>query len=287
MSSSSDMHDAHCFRSQFHQDLFEEHVASKSVTPEISFDLQEDQYPEIQEQIANRGWRRLSKPRTKISKVLIQYFYANAVRTKEEIASKEVYPYQSYVKGVAVDFSAEKIKQVLRIKDNSPGAQTTFDTRQRDDQRLDEGIREICVPGARWKMSSSQPDQPIQLKRQDLTPLARGVEELIADNITITAEGVQGRGKLIFPSTIFRLCKEAGVPFREFRDTEFIPVDKPITARVMVRTRGRNINYQQHEEEEYQPEPMQQDENKAEHVNEDEQQHEQPHMHFEAPNADF
>ncbi|MED6127620.1 hypothetical protein PIB30_089775 [Stylosanthes scabra] len=273
MSSSSDMHDAHCFRSQFHQDLFEEHVASKSVTPEKSFDLQEDQ-------------------------------------TKEEIASKEVYPYQSYVRGVAVDFSAEKIKQVLRIRDNTPGAQTTFDTCQKDDQRLDE-------------VEDDQPDQPIQLKRQDLTPLARGwaefiihliiptgnksevivaravlihsiikgydvrVEELIADNIAITAEGVQGRSKLIFPSTIYRLCKEAGVSFREFRDTEFIPVEKPITARVMVRIRGRNINYQQHEEEEDQPKPMQQDENEAEHVYEDDNQEEKQDMHFEAPNVDF
>ncbi|MED6152115.1 hypothetical protein PIB30_088876 [Stylosanthes scabra] len=169
----------------------------------------------------------------------------------------------------------------------------------------------------RWKWSSSQLDQPIQLKRQDLTPLARGwaefiihsiipignkseitvaravlihsiikgddvrVEEIIADNIAIAAEGVQGRGKLIFPSTIYRLCKEAGVSFREFRGTEYIPIDKPITARVMVRTRGRNINYQQHEEKENQPEPMQQDEN------EDEQEHEQPHMHFETPNTEF
>ncbi|MED6200196.1 hypothetical protein PIB30_082764 [Stylosanthes scabra] len=149
MSSSSDIHDAHCFRSQFHQDLFEEHVASKFVTPEKSFDLQEDKYLEIQEHIANRGWRRLSKPRTKISKVLIQEFYANAVRTKEKIARKEVYPYQSYMRGVIVDFSTEKIKQVLRIRDNTPGAQTTFDTRQKDYQRLDEVIREICVPEAR------------------------------------------------------------------------------------------------------------------------------------------
>ncbi|MED6213197.1 hypothetical protein PIB30_090960 [Stylosanthes scabra] len=114
------------------------------------------------------------------------------------------------------------------------------------DQRLDEVIRDICMHGARWKMSTSQPDQPIQLKRQDLTPLARGwaefiihsiiptrnksettearadlihsiikghdvrVEELIADNIAIIAEAAQGRSKLSFPSTIFRLCKEAG-----------------------------------------------------------------------------
>ncbi|MED6148886.1 hypothetical protein PIB30_057247 [Stylosanthes scabra] len=158
-------------------------------------------------------------------------------------------------------------------------------------------------------MSSSQPDQPIQLKRQDLTQLARGwhefiihsiiptgnkseitvaravlihsiikrddvrVKELIADNIAIIAERVQGRGKLIFPSTIYRLCKEAEVPLREFRAGELILVDKLIIARVMVRTRGRNTNYNQNQqEEEEQPEPMQQDENEAE--NEDEQEHE-------------
>ncbi|MED6162811.1 hypothetical protein PIB30_074042 [Stylosanthes scabra] len=185
-----------------------------------------DEYPEIQEEIAKRGWRRLSKPRTKISKVLIQEFYANAVRTKEEVASGENYPYQSYVRGVTIDFSAANIRDTLRIRHLTPGAQTNFKTRQMEDQRLDEVIRDICVPGARWKMSSSQPDQPIQLRRQDLTPLARGwaefiihsiiptgnkseitvvkailfhsiikgedvrVEELISNNIAIVAEGV-------------------------------------------------------------------------------------------------
>ncbi|MED6115637.1 hypothetical protein PIB30_092591 [Stylosanthes scabra] len=186
MSSSSDMDDPHCFRSQFHQDLFEEHVPSKSITPKTSFDLQEDEYPEIQEQIAKRGWRRLSKPRTKISKVLIQEFYANAVRTKEEIASGEAYPYNSYVRGVTIDFSASIIREILRIRENTLGAETDFNTRQREDQRLDEVIRDICVPGARWKMSSSQPDQPIQLKRQDLTPLARGWAEFIIHSIIST-----------------------------------------------------------------------------------------------------
>ncbi|MED6151715.1 hypothetical protein PIB30_085028 [Stylosanthes scabra] len=109
------------------------------------------------------------------------------------------------------------------------GAETDFKTRQYEDQRLDEVIRDICMPGAQWKMSSSQPPHPIQLRRQDLTPVARGraefiihsmiptgnkseitvaravlihsiikghdvrVEELIADNIAVLAEGVQGR----------------------------------------------------------------------------------------------
>ncbi|MED6125103.1 hypothetical protein PIB30_065380 [Stylosanthes scabra] len=233
-SSSTARYDAHRFRSAYHQRQFEKHVTKKTVTPETNFELQEDQYPEIQEQIAKRGWKRLTNPRTKISNLLIQEFYANAVRTKEEIASGEAYPYQSYVR---------VIRETLRIPGNTPGAKTDFNTRQREDQKLDEVIREICVPGARWKMSSSQPDQPIQLKRRDLTPLARGCHEFIihsiiptgnnSNNVAIIAEGVQGRGKLIFPSTIYRLCKEAEVPLREFRGGELILVNKPITTRVM------------------------------------------------------
>ncbi|MED6174983.1 hypothetical protein PIB30_074159 [Stylosanthes scabra] len=206
-----------------------------------AFDLQEGQYPEIAEQIGLRGWRRLSKPRTKISKDLVHEFYSNAVRTEEELASREDYPYTSYVRGKEVDFSAAKIREVLRIRHMTLGAETDFKTRQMEDQRLDDVIREICMPGAQWKMSSNQPPHPIQLRRQNLTPVARGwaefiihsmiptgnkseinvaravlihsiikghdvrVEELIADNIAVLVEGVQGRSKLCFPSTIYRL----------------------------------------------------------------------------------
>ncbi|MED6189453.1 hypothetical protein PIB30_096135 [Stylosanthes scabra] len=116
-------------------------------------------------------------------------------------------------------------------------------------------------------MSSSQPPHPIQLRRQDLTLVARGwvefiihsmiptgnkseitvaravlihsiikghdvrVEELIHDNIAVLAEGVQGRSKLCFPSTIYRLCKEVGVPMGEFRNSKQIQIARPITAK--------------------------------------------------------
>ncbi|MED6199048.1 hypothetical protein PIB30_072307 [Stylosanthes scabra] len=72
---------------------------------------------------------------------------------------------QSYVRGVVVDFSSTKIREVLRIRKNTPGAETDFITRQTSDQRLDEVLQELCVPGARWKLSTSTPVQPIQLKR--------------------------------------------------------------------------------------------------------------------------
>ncbi|MED6177179.1 hypothetical protein PIB30_095551 [Stylosanthes scabra] len=281
-SSSTARYDAHRFRLAYHQKQFEKHVAKKTVTLETNFELQKDQYPEIQEQIAKRGWKRLTNPRTKISNLLIQEFYANAVRTKKEIASGEAYRYQSYVRGVNIDFSAANIREILRIRDNTPGAETDFNIRQREDQKLDEVIREICVPGNKSEITVARAVLIHSIIKGDDVR----TEELIADNIPIIAEGVQGSGKLIFPSTIYRLCKEAEVPLREFRGGELILVDKPITARVMVRTRGRNTNYNQNQqEEEEQPEPMQQDENEAQ--NEDEQEHEKPNMHYEAPDAGF
>ncbi|MED6213495.1 hypothetical protein PIB30_093982, partial [Stylosanthes scabra] len=173
-SSSSYYHNEHCFRAPHHQEIYQKYIHKKGVTPEKVFDLQEGQYPEIGEQIRLRGWRRLSKPRTKISKDLVHELYSNVVRTEEELASGEDYPYTSYVRGKEVDFSVAKIREVLRIRQMTLGAETDFKTRQFEDQRLDDMIRKICMPGGRWKMSSSQPPHPIQLRRQDLTPVARG-----------------------------------------------------------------------------------------------------------------
>ncbi|MED6213860.1 hypothetical protein PIB30_097456, partial [Stylosanthes scabra] len=149
---------------------------------------------------------------------------------------------------------------------------------KRTDQRLDEVLPDLFIPGATWKLGSGQPAQPIQLRRAELTPLAHGwhefiihsiiptgnrseitiarailihsiikgedvrAKELIADNIAVIAQGMQGKGKLAFPSTIYKLCKDAQVPLHEFRRTELIPQDKLITARLMETTRlGRNV----------------------------------------------
>ncbi|MED6139391.1 hypothetical protein PIB30_083420 [Stylosanthes scabra] len=105
----------------------------KGVTPEKAFDLQEGQYPEIAQQISLRGWRRLSKPSTKISKDLVHEFYSNAMKTKEELASGEDYPYTSFVRGKEVDFSAAKIREVLRIRNMNLGAEIDFKTSQVED----------------------------------------------------------------------------------------------------------------------------------------------------------
>ncbi|MED6140017.1 hypothetical protein PIB30_089233 [Stylosanthes scabra] len=265
-SSTFNMLDEHCFRTMFNQNLYEELASKKKITPEVTFDLEDDEYPSIKEQIALRGWRRLASPMTKV------------IQSEEEMEQADQHPHKSYVRGVEVDFSPENIKRVLRFKDYTPGAATDYTTRLNSDQRLDEVLQDLCIPGATWRLSSGQPTQPIQLRRAELTPLARGwhefiipsiiptgnkseitiarailihaiikgedvrVEELIADNIVVIAQGMQRKGKLAFPSTIFKLCKDAEVPMREFKRSELIPQDKLITVRLMETTRfGRNV----------------------------------------------
>ncbi|MED6113594.1 hypothetical protein PIB30_072376 [Stylosanthes scabra] len=189
------------------------------------------------------------------------------------------------------------------------GAEIDFKTRQFEDQRLDDVIKEICMPRAQWKMSSSQPPHPIQLRRKLLTPVVRGwaefiihsmiptgnkseitvaravlihsiikghdvrVEELIADNIAVLAEGVQGRSKLCFPSTIYRLCKEAGVPMGEFKHSEQIQIARPITAK------GRIINQPQNQ-------PMEEDEDNYDAENLYANHEQDQEMHYEAAGAE-
>ncbi|MED6149644.1 hypothetical protein PIB30_064532 [Stylosanthes scabra] len=160
----------------------------------------------------------------------------------------------------------------MRFKAEVEGARTDFETRKAHDQQLDNVLADLCMPGATWKLSTGQQKVSIQLRRPELNPLARGwhellihslipsskrseipvirailihcimkgedvcAEEIIADKIIRIAQGIKEKGKLGFPSTIYKLCKDAGVPLREFRKTRKIPAETPITARKMEST---------------------------------------------------
>ncbi|MED6127182.1 hypothetical protein PIB30_085655 [Stylosanthes scabra] len=273
------MLDEHCFRTMFNQNLFEELVCRKKVTPEVTFDLEDDEYPAIKEQIALRGWRRLASPRTKISKLLIQEFYVNAVQSDEEMEQAGQHPYKSYVRGVDVDFSPENIRRVLRFREITPGAETDYTTHE-NSEGLDEVLQDLCIPGATWRLIRAILIHSI-IRGEDVR-----AEKLIADNIAIIAQGMQGKGKLAFPSTIFKLCKDAQVPMSEFRRIELIPQDKLITARLMETTRlGRNVQVQQqNEKEEDQPMPQFEGGNEKDH-NQEQHQHFQPQ--YQQPETGF
>ncbi|MED6149389.1 hypothetical protein PIB30_061884 [Stylosanthes scabra] len=217
-SSTISVFDAHHFRTAHDEQLFESYARRRKVISEAGFNLEDDEYPEIMEQIAIRGWRRLAAPRMDISKLLVQEFYANAVVSDEEAAAQEEHPYKSFVRGKEIDFSPNNIRRVMRFKREIAGALTDYKTRQALNQRLDEVLADLCILGASWKLSSSQPPVPFQLRMTELQPLAR-------------AQGLGNKGNLAHPSTIYKLCKDVGVPLREFARTPRIPSLSYITAK--------------------------------------------------------
>ncbi|MED6150799.1 hypothetical protein PIB30_075979 [Stylosanthes scabra] len=128
-------------------------------------------------------------------------------------------------------------------------------------------------PRSNLEVELQPTSSPIQLRRTELLPLARGwqefiihslvptgikseiivarailihaimrgedvrAEDIISDNMAAIVQGLQGKGNLSFPSTIYKLCKDAGVPLREFKRTSKIPEEKLITAKRMESTR--------------------------------------------------
>ncbi|MED6139723.1 hypothetical protein PIB30_086472 [Stylosanthes scabra] len=206
----------------------------------------------------------------------------------------------------------------MRFKRETAGAERDYKTRQAMDQRLDEVLADLCIPGATWKLSSGQPAVPIQFRRTELHPLAKGwqefiihslvptankseitiarailihcimrgeevrAEEIIADNMAVIAQGLQNKGNLAFPSTIYKLCKDASVLLREFRRTSKIPEEKYITAKRMESTRiPRNLPQQQEDDDEDEPMPQ------AGGGNDEEEEQQQQHENQQSPQQGF
>ncbi|MED6177841.1 hypothetical protein PIB30_101813, partial [Stylosanthes scabra] len=106
-------------------------------------------------------------------------------------------------------------------------------------------------------------------------------EDIIADNMATIAQGLANKGNLAHPSTIYKLCKDAGVPLREFIRTPRIPELSYITAKRMETIRfPRNQPQQQHEEDdENEPIPQADGGNNEEEDQQPPQQDQQPQQH--------
>ncbi|MED6185629.1 hypothetical protein PIB30_058938 [Stylosanthes scabra] len=122
--------------------------------------------------------------------------------------------------------------------------------------------------------------QRLKAENKNKTPKKEPKEEKGATNDSMKFQQIQKeKGKLGFPSTIYKLCKEAGVPLREFRRTKKIPVEKPITAGRIESTRlPRNLQHQpQDNEDEDQPMPQAEEGHEEGHGEEQGEEHDYQH----------
>ncbi|MED6115702.1 hypothetical protein PIB30_093190 [Stylosanthes scabra] len=132
-SSSVSVLDNYRFKTAFNEEVYNTIVKNKKVIAECCFDLDNDEYPEVREQIALRGWRRLAAPKPEISIDLIHEFYANAIITEEEMEEHGGHTYRSFVRGVPIDFSPKNIRNVMRFRAQIQGATIDFETRKEHD----------------------------------------------------------------------------------------------------------------------------------------------------------
>ncbi|MED6212699.1 hypothetical protein PIB30_086083 [Stylosanthes scabra] len=237
----------HRFCTAHNEQLFYSYARRRKVIPEVGFNLEDDEYPEIMEQIALRGWRRLAAPRTDISKLLVQEFYANAAVSDEEAAAQEELPYKSFIRGKEIDSSPNNVRRVMRFKRETAGALTYYKTRQVLNQRLDEplarGWQEFIIHSL---VPTGNKSEITTLRAILIHTIMQGedvrAEEITAENMVTIAQGLGSKGNLAHPSTIYKLCKDAGVLWREFVRTPRIPSLSYITAKRMETISFLDIN---------------------------------------------
>ncbi|MED6202693.1 hypothetical protein PIB30_108107, partial [Stylosanthes scabra] len=233
-----DEFDALRFKSPFHQNFYSTNVASKPIIPDTRFNLEEGQYPHIQQQIELCGWKR---PKKRISQAIIQEFYTNA---RIDPDSEDGPRFHTFVRGVMVNFSMDRIKTVMKFEG-------PLNTKMSYRTRMIEGNQELDT-------------------RSDLNPIVRGWHKFIIHNIMPTtnqSEVTLNRAVLIhcimssqevrvekiivdaminiitklhatkpplaFPNIIARLCEEMEVPYLASRPVEAVPKARPITTAVM------------------------------------------------------
>ncbi|MED6213053.1 hypothetical protein PIB30_089535, partial [Stylosanthes scabra] len=184
--------------------------------------------------------------------------------------------FRTFVRGVSFGFSKERIRAILELK-GPLDSETSFNVRKlRANIDTDTILRDICVEGAVWETGAHM--NPLKLRRQDLTPLARGWHDFIIHNIKptsnqsevtveravlihciITSQEVEveeiiedtmtniiiklhlSKPPLAFPNVIARLLEESGVDYNALDSDDKVPKGRPITAEVM-----ENIRHPQH-----------------------------------------
>ncbi|MED6162705.1 hypothetical protein PIB30_073110 [Stylosanthes scabra] len=204
-----DNHDPYRFFTNFHEKFFLSCVASKAIIPSTKFKLQKGQYRDVKRQILMRGWVKLGKPKRNISATL---------KNPDVEDSRE---FRTFVRGVSFGFSKERIRDVLELR-GPLDSETSFNVRKlRSNRDTDAILRDICVEGAVWETRAHM--NPLKLRRQDLTPLARGWHDFVIHNIKPTSNQSE--------VTVERATR--GVDYHALDSGDKVPKGRPITAEVM------------------------------------------------------
>ncbi|MED6127676.1 hypothetical protein PIB30_090315 [Stylosanthes scabra] len=272
---STQTHNEAKFKSLYHEDRFNKYIKHREVLVEAKILIDTNELSPISEQINKRKWQRLTKPLQAVGYTMMREFYANAWVMESE--RHLPLPYTSMIRGKKINFSPGEIHKVLNLRKKPlPNVVSYHDRKNENDLRMNDILRDLCVPRAQWVMHDD--GRPHFLRRTDLQPMARGwyefvtrsiipttnrsevnaeramllhsiiigediqVDEIIAEQIYkfINKKGI--KSKLPFPGVIQHLCNEAKASIP--KDT-MISMEPPISAKLMERVRGERTTTRQ------------------------------------------
>ncbi|MED6201919.1 hypothetical protein PIB30_099912 [Stylosanthes scabra] len=214
-----DTFDAHRFKTPFHEHFFNSNVASKPIILDTRFNLEEDQYPQIRQQIEFCGWKRLNKPKKRISQTIIREFYANArIDPNNEVGPR----FHTFVRGMLVNFRAVW----------SLGARNNPLYLKRSDLNpVTRGWHEFIIHNIMPTTNQSE----VTLNRVVLIHCIMSSQEVRVEKIIVDAmmniinKLHTSKPPLAFPNIIARLCEEMEISFLASGPVEAMPKKRYIT----------------------------------------------------------
>ncbi|MED6153256.1 hypothetical protein PIB30_100116 [Stylosanthes scabra] len=178
---------------------------------------------------------RLAAPRTSISKLLVQKFYANAAVSDEEAAGRDEFPYKSFVRGKEARRGVEGFVCSGSYMKAEPKSTCCPHSTQKD--RINTISQRLARVHNPLTCSNGEQIRSHNNKAILIHSIMQGedvrVKDIIADNMATITQGLTNKGNLAHPSTIYKLCKDAGVLLREFIRTPRIPKLSYIAAKRM------------------------------------------------------
>ena len=171
-------YDKERFDSKFHAEEFDEIIKRKVFLERLFILKEEDCYIpnysqmecleealEVYEEIQARKWEYYCHLDIPGYEVPITHFYANMNHLDKEN------PYSTFVFGKKIPFDSNAINSVLKTP-FPKGSECTLDKLMQSPIDMDEMLRVLCEPGAKWKMSLDG-KEPLYLIKTSFKPLAR------------------------------------------------------------------------------------------------------------------
>ena len=127
---------------------------------------------------------------TEVGVLMMREFYANTWVTSKHDRSVNPEPknWHTMVRGHIMDFIPKSVRVVLQLPKTRNDPQS-YTRRVNTDERLDQVLADIWVPGAQWRRDAQ--GKPYQLGRLDLKPVARGWLEFIQRSLRVTTLTLQ------------------------------------------------------------------------------------------------